>query len=93
MQQVKICIIFNALPRVTTKFLIRKYNIFFFSKIETNARERIEIATIMISFKILSNMKNNISDITQKEKQVLNIVKFEYYNVVKRNVTLFKRRW
>ena len=37
MEQVNICTIFNALPRVTIKFLKKKYTITFFYKIDGNA--------------------------------------------------------
>ena len=37
MEQVNICTIFNALPRVIIKFLKKKYTITFFYKIDGNA--------------------------------------------------------
>ena len=37
MEQVNICTIFDALPRVTIKFLKKKYTITFFYKTDGNA--------------------------------------------------------
>ena len=37
MEQVNICTIFNALPRVTIKFFKKKYTITFFYKTDGNA--------------------------------------------------------
>ena len=37
MEQVNICIIFNALQRVSLKFLKKKYTITFFYRIDGNA--------------------------------------------------------
>ena len=50
MEQVNIGTIFNALPRVTTKFLKEKYTIAFFYKTDGNAWYGVDNGTIMHLF-------------------------------------------
>ena len=50
MEQVNICTIFNALPRVAAKILKEKYTIIFFYKIDGNAWYHIENGAIMYLF-------------------------------------------
>ena len=45
MEQVNICTIFNVLPRVTTKFLKKRFTIIFFYKIDGNVLKREQLCT------------------------------------------------
>ena len=67
MEQVNICTIFNALPRVTVKFLKKKYTATFLYEIDGNALKLVQLyAYTHYPFKMHCNMNINQSDFAQK---------------------------